>query len=85
MGLGGQCSIVGMIFAMTGLEAQQPEALGAASGSINVFLDCQTFGCDFDFFRTEVAFVNWVRDRESSHVHLQRERSVRRIHRSWRR
>ena len=29
---------------MTGLEAQQPEALGAASGSINVFLDCQTFG-----------------------------------------
>ena len=38
-------------------------------GTINVFLDC-TFGCDFDFVRTEIPYVNWVRDRTVSDVHV---------------
>ncbi|MGH7638279.1 MAG: hypothetical protein ACREOK_11565 [Gemmatimonadaceae bacterium] len=42
----------------------------AAATSLNVYLDCQTFGCDFDFFRTELTLVNWVRDRQVADLHL---------------
>jgi len=35
-----------------------------------VFLDCQTLFCDFDHIRREIAFVNWVRDRQDAQVHV---------------
>ncbi len=40
--------------------------------SIRVYLDCQgrVSGCDRDFFVQELSFVNWVRDRFDSDVHL---------------
>ena len=41
-----------------------------AAAALNVYLDCQTGGCDFDFFRTELTLVNWVRDRQVADVHL---------------
>lgn len=37
---------------------------------LRVFLDCQTFFCDFDHFRREIPFVNWVRDRTDADVHV---------------
>lgn len=40
-----------------------------AGEALRVFLDCQ-FYCDFDFMRTEIAFVNYVRDRKESEVHI---------------
>lgn len=40
-----------------------------SSEPIRVFLDCQ-FYCDFDFIRTEIAFVNYVRDRKEAEVHV---------------
>jgi len=43
-----------------------PQRTGEA---LRVFLDCQTY-CDFDFFRTEIAFVNFVRDRKDAQVHV---------------
>ena len=46
--------------------AQEP----SAQATVRVYLDCQTFGCDFDFVRREIAWVDWVRDREDSDVHL---------------
>jgi len=33
-----------------------------------VFLDCR--GCDRDFFREELTYVNWVRDRKDADVHI---------------
>lgn len=53
---------------ISGLRAQEPEA--ARAGALNVFLDCQTFGCDFDHFRRMIGFVDWVRDREDAQIHL---------------
>ncbi|MGH7480781.1 MAG: hypothetical protein ACRELV_01395 [Longimicrobiales bacterium] len=44
------------------------EANGA--GALRIFLDCQTFGCDDDYFRTEIDWVSWVRDREVAEVHV---------------
>jgi len=40
-----------------------------SSGILRIFLDCDRV-CDFDFIRQEIDFVNWVRDRRDSQVHL---------------
>jgi hypothetical protein len=48
------------------LPAQQRPMLDA----VRVFLDCQGFFCDFDHFRREIGFVDWVRDRQDAHLHL---------------
>ena len=52
-------------------RAQDPNTLppaGSLPETIAVYLDC-TF-CDFDFIRTEIPYVNWVRDPAGSDVHL---------------
>ena len=41
-----------------------------SSETVRVFLDCQTFVCDFDHFRREIDFVNWMRDRQDADVHV---------------
>lgn len=38
-------------------------------GPLRLFLDCQNTFCDADFLRTEVAFVDYVRDRTDADVH----------------
>ncbi len=41
------------------------------TGTLRVFIDCpQTSGCDQDYFRTEVPFVDYMRDRADASVHL---------------
>ena len=35
-----------------------------------VFLDCRGPGCDRTHFRTEIAWVAWVRDQQDAHVHV---------------
>ena len=42
-----------------------------SSELINIFFDCQAPGCrDDDFFRRQIPFVNWVRDRQVADVHV---------------
>src|SRR5207253_9907245 len=41
----------------------------APATTLSVFLDCG-FRCDEDFIRTEINFVNWVRDRAVADVHV---------------
>lgn len=36
----------------------------------SVFIDCKTWGCDFDYFRREIGFVNYVRNRQDADVHV---------------
>ena len=45
------------------------QARSDASAAATVFLDCHT-DCDEDFIRTEITYVNWVRDRTVADVHL---------------
>lgn len=45
-------------------EAQNPEWTGVP----NVYLDCQR--CDFNYIRTNIAFVNYVRDQDDANVYL---------------
>ena len=37
---------------------------------IRVFYDCNGYACDFDHVRREIAFVDWVRDRQDADVHV---------------
>ena len=37
---------------------------------VRVFLDCQTRGCPREEFRTEITFVDWVRDRTVADLHV---------------
>lgn len=48
--------------------AQAEPGPAAQTGTIAVFLDCNN--CDTQYVRTEIAWVNWVRDRTASDVHL---------------
>lgn len=49
------------------LPAQETPPTDAA---LRVYLDCQTFHCDFDHFRREIPFVHWMRDRLDADVHV---------------
>ena len=55
---------------LAGLAAPlQSQVQPAPSTVVAVFLDCHT-DCDEDFIRTEITWVNWVRDRTVADVHL---------------
>jgi len=60
------------IMSVAGLfAAGAPQSAIAQNGeALRVFLDCQSFHCDFDHLRREIGFVNWVRDREVAEVHI---------------
>jgi hypothetical protein len=42
----------------------------ARASPIRVFIDCNVEGCDFDYFRTEIPFVDYVRDRKEASLHI---------------
>lgn len=42
----------------------------ADSGPLRVFLDCNAAGCDFDYLRTEIPYVDYVRDRTDASLHV---------------
>jgi hypothetical protein len=60
--------VLGLAVMATAGGAQGPPT--RPSATITAFLDCQNMFCDFDYFRTELAMVNWVRDRSVADVHL---------------
>lgn len=52
------------------VTAAQQQGPGIRQDALKVFLDCHAWQCDSDYFRTEIGFVNWVRDRTLAQVHL---------------
>ncbi len=44
--------------------------LGVAQNAPTAFVDCNTRGCDSDYFQTEVAFVQHVRDRTAADLYV---------------
>jgi hypothetical protein len=50
-------------------HVQTPAAPPDRSAAVKVFVDCAR-GCDHDFLRREITFVNYVRDREDADVHV---------------
>jgi hypothetical protein len=50
--------------------AQEARPRPLAPAPVRVFIDCQSASCDYDYFRTEIAFVDHVRDRKDADVHV---------------
>lgn len=42
----------------------------ASTSRIRIFVDCPQTRCDLDYFRREIAFVDYVRDRNDAQVHV---------------
>ena len=64
-----------VFLALAALACTAGALAGQQTGGVNgdrpsVFLDCATRGCNREYFRTEVTWVNWVRVPESADVHL---------------
>ncbi|HSA56182.1 MAG TPA: hypothetical protein VLE53_10775 [Gemmatimonadaceae bacterium] len=51
------------------LPARAQEAPPGGASQLGVYLDCRAH-CDSDYIRTEVAFVNWLRERLAADVHV---------------
>src|SRR5688500_5922988 len=54
-----------LIAARAGAPAPTPPV-----GPLRVFIECNNTPCDSEFFRTEITFVDHVRERQSADVHL---------------
>lgn len=65
------CSSFVLAFALAApaADAQSTQPSGGLPSSLNVFLDCG-MQCDEEFIRTEITYLNWVRDRAAADVHL---------------
>jgi hypothetical protein len=50
--------------------AQEAPSKPALQAPVRVFVDCQSAWCDHEYFRTEIAFVDHVRDRKDADVHV---------------
>jgi hypothetical protein len=70
--------LISLLWAMTlaipcfslGLPDDDPQEDELRSIAPNVFLDCSRRDCDLDYIRTEITFVNYVRDPQSADVHI---------------
>lgn len=50
--------------------AQSPAPVKPIDRPLRVFVDCRAGGCDQEFFRTELAWVDHVRDQKDADVHV---------------
>ena len=50
--------------------APKVDSTKQSTDRLRAYLDCQTMGCDRDFFVTEIAFVSWTRDRADADIHV---------------
>lgn len=64
------CAAVAVALAPGLAGAQQVQDTLPREASLEVFLDCSAPGCDTRFFREEIAYVNWMRDRQDADVHV---------------
>lgn len=68
--------LTAVVCAVLTIQAAAPRRLRGqeaptGASTLALFFDCQGSGCyDLDFFRREIPYVNWVRDRESADVHV---------------
>jgi hypothetical protein len=56
--------------ALEGQEGRPPAAPDSASDLPRVFLDCQASGCDLDFFKTELGWLNFIRERTLADIYI---------------
>jgi hypothetical protein len=50
--------------------ASPPPKTIDSTEALALFLDCRAPGCDFNYLRTELNWINYVRDRTAAHIHV---------------
>ena len=59
-----------LFFSLSPLTAQVGAQASEADNPVRFYMDCAASGCDVEFVRTEIQFVNHVRDIQDSDVYL---------------
>ncbi len=60
-----------LLLSIIPVQAQEQAAGAREDQTVRLFLDCNAIGCfDSDYLRTEIQFVNWVRDVRDADVYL---------------
>ena len=59
-----------LVLTLAADAAAQDTPAPPASGRVRVLIDCPNTSCDQDFFRTEMKFVDHVRQRQDADVHV---------------
>lgn len=62
------CTVISAVLLPPGAAAQPGQAPPAAP--VRLLIDCSNAPCDDEFFRTEITFVDHVRQRQDADVHL---------------
>ena len=62
--------IVLVCLALAGGTAVAQDAPAEPAPAVRIFIDCNNTPCDQEFFRTELSFVDHVRDRQNADIHL---------------
>jgi hypothetical protein len=62
--------LLGIFTLPIALAAQKPVVRPPATEALALFLDCHVQGCDDAYLRTEITWVNYVRDRTAAQVYV---------------
>ena len=63
-------SLLLSLLSATPVAAQSPSPIQPLDRPLRVFIDCRTRGCDQNFFRDQLAWVDHVRDQKDADVHV---------------
>lgn len=66
--LGGLAVAVCLVTLTAGTASAQATAASGRDGALKVFIDCDW--CDETFLRTEITFIDYVRDRKDAELHV---------------
>jgi hypothetical protein len=57
-----------LFFPISALYAQQNQTISRESDTLNLYLDCDS--CDDNHIRSEISYINYVRDPQQGNIHL---------------
>ena len=63
-------ALAALMIALVGPSTAHAQEPAVADDLLRVFLECSGMGCDQREFRTQMTWVNWMRDRQDAQVHV---------------
>jgi hypothetical protein len=63
----GFCSLLAGLLSVRSATAQ---VAASPPRSLRVFVDCEVFGCDLDYFRAEIPIVDYMREPKDASLHI---------------
>ena len=61
-------ALTALVLVGSGAQAARFETTEGTE-ALRLFLDCDS-GCDYEFLRSQITYVNWVRDRQDAEIHI---------------